>query len=157
MGRMSEKIEGNAGSQCAGAVRANIGCADVRNGWDNFRALPKWRSDAWATPFASFMSVSRGRYGEVSDRRCKNLPGFHIACWCCWFCRARPGRQAARERDRAEFWALFCASITASAAIIYYDDGARALAASHPMVALLFAPGLQHALLSSRARYTKQD
>ena len=39
------------------------------------------------------------------------------------------------------FWALFCASITVSAAIIFMDDGNRTLAASHPLVALLLATG----------------
>ncbi|MCC8972243.1 glycosyltransferase family 39 protein [Bradyrhizobium brasilense] len=40
------------------------------------------------------------------------------------------------------FWAFLWASIVASSALIYFDDGARALAASHPMMALFFALGL---------------
>lgn len=45
------------------------------------------------------------------------------------------------------FWALLWVSIMGSSAFIYFDDGARALAASHPMMALFFALGL-----SSRTR-----
>jgi hypothetical protein len=40
------------------------------------------------------------------------------------------------------FWTLLWASIVASSAFIYFDDGARALAASHPMMALFFALGM---------------
>ncbi|MCA6099027.1 hypothetical protein [Bradyrhizobium australafricanum] len=40
------------------------------------------------------------------------------------------------------FWALLWTSIVASSAFIYFDDGARALAASQPMMALFFALGL---------------
>ncbi|MCP1750173.1 hypothetical protein [Bradyrhizobium elkanii] len=40
------------------------------------------------------------------------------------------------------FWAILWASIVASSAFIYFDDGARALAASHPMMALFFALGM---------------
>jgi hypothetical protein len=40
------------------------------------------------------------------------------------------------------FWALLWASIVASASMIYFDDGPRALAASHPLIALFFAMGM---------------
>jgi len=40
------------------------------------------------------------------------------------------------------FWMLFWGSITASAAVVYLDDGARVLAASHPLMALFFARGM---------------
>jgi hypothetical protein len=40
------------------------------------------------------------------------------------------------------FWALLWASILASSAVIYLDDGNRAFAASQPMIALFFALGL---------------
>jgi hypothetical protein len=40
------------------------------------------------------------------------------------------------------FWALVWASILASSCFIYFDDGPRALAASHPMMALFFAIGM---------------
>jgi hypothetical protein len=40
------------------------------------------------------------------------------------------------------FWALLWTSIVASSAVIYFDDGARALAASYPIMALFFALGM---------------
>jgi hypothetical protein len=40
------------------------------------------------------------------------------------------------------FWALVWASIAASASFIYADDGQRALAASHPLVAMFLATGM---------------
>ena len=40
------------------------------------------------------------------------------------------------------FWALVWTSILASSAIIYSDDGSRALAASHPLIALFLATGM---------------
>jgi hypothetical protein len=51
---------------------------------------------------------------------------------------------AARTANAVEltFWTLLWASIVASSSFIYFDDGARALAASHPMMALFFALGM---------------
>jgi hypothetical protein len=40
------------------------------------------------------------------------------------------------------FWPLLAASIYLSAAIVYFDDGARVMAVSHPLIALFFAAGL---------------
>jgi hypothetical protein len=40
------------------------------------------------------------------------------------------------------FWALLWASLAASSSLIYYDDGPRTLAASHPLIALFFAMGM---------------
>jgi len=40
------------------------------------------------------------------------------------------------------FWMLVWASIAGSASIIYLDDGARTLAASHPLIALFIAMGM---------------
>jgi hypothetical protein len=40
------------------------------------------------------------------------------------------------------FWGLLWTSVLASTAIVYFDDGARVLAASHPLIALFFAMGL---------------
>src|SRR3954451_18495153 len=39
------------------------------------------------------------------------------------------------------FWALVWTSIAVSASVIYFDDGSRTLAASHPLMALFFALG----------------
>jgi hypothetical protein len=51
---------------------------------------------------------------------------------------------AARRAKSVElsFWALLWASIAASSSLIYYDDGPRTLAASHPLIALFFAMGM---------------
>jgi hypothetical protein len=46
------------------------------------------------------------------------------------------------NRIEVSFWVLFWASVVASAAIIYYDDGARTLASSHPLIALFLATGM---------------
>ncbi len=51
---------------------------------------------------------------------------------------------AARRAKSVEltFWVLIWASIVASSSMIYFDDGPRALAASHPLMALFFAIGM---------------
>jgi hypothetical protein len=40
------------------------------------------------------------------------------------------------------FWTLFLASVVASSSLVYFDDGSRTLAASHPLIALFFAMGM---------------
>jgi hypothetical protein len=51
---------------------------------------------------------------------------------------------AARRITTVEltFWSLVWASIAGSVSIIYFDDGARTLAASYPLIALFFAMGM---------------
>jgi hypothetical protein len=46
------------------------------------------------------------------------------------------------------FWALLWTSIVASSSIVYFDDGSRALAASHPLIALFFAMGMSSPVLT---------
>jgi hypothetical protein len=46
------------------------------------------------------------------------------------------------------FWALLWASIAAPASLIYLDDGPRALAASHPLIAMFFAMGMSSPALT---------
>jgi hypothetical protein len=49
------------------------------------------------------------------------------------------------------FWMLFWLSIVASTSIVFFDDGSRTLAASHPLMALFFAMGFSSpALLSPK-------
>jgi hypothetical protein len=48
------------------------------------------------------------------------------------------------------FWGLLWTSIIASAAVIFFDDGARVLAASQPLIALFFAIGLINPALAAR-------
>jgi hypothetical protein len=52
--------------------------------------------------------------------------------------------QAVRRMEGVElsFWALLWASIVVSSCFIYFDDGQRTLAASHPLMALFFATGM---------------
>jgi hypothetical protein len=59
---------------------------------------------------------------------------------------------AARRANSVEltFWALLWASIVASSSIVYFDDGTRTLAASHPLMALFFAMGLSSPMLAPR-------
>jgi hypothetical protein len=49
-----------------------------------------------------------------------------------------------KRRDPREivFWSLLWASITSSAAIVFFDDGRRVMAASLPFISLFFAMGL---------------
>jgi len=47
------------------------------------------------------------------------------------------------------FWALIWASVFLSASVVYFDDGARVLAASHPLIALFFAMGVSSPALVS--------
>jgi hypothetical protein len=47
------------------------------------------------------------------------------------------------------FWLLLWLSIVASAAVIYFDDGARALAASQPLISLFFAISLSGPLATA--------
>lgn len=51
---------------------------------------------------------------------------------------------AARRAKSVElsFWVLFWAGLAASSSMIYFDDGPRTLAASHPVIALFFAMGM---------------
>jgi hypothetical protein len=59
---------------------------------------------------------------------------------------------AMRQANSIElaFWALLCASLTASVGFVYFDDGNRVLAASQPLVALFFAIGLANPALKRR-------
>jgi len=58
---------------------------------------------------------------------------------------------AARARAvELTFWTLLWASIVASSSIVYFEDGARALAASHPLIALFFAIGMSNPVSTTR-------
>jgi len=58
---------------------------------------------------------------------------------------------ALRRAKRVEliFWLLFWLSIVVSASVVYFDDGSRTLAASHPLIALFFAMGFSNPALTS--------
>jgi len=59
---------------------------------------------------------------------------------------------AVRKANAIEigFWALFWASIVASSAFVYHDDGARTLAASQPLMALFFATGMSNPVVFAK-------
>ena len=46
------------------------------------------------------------------------------------------------------FWTLLWASIVASSSMMYFDQGSRTLAASHPLIALFFAMGMSSPVLA---------
>ena len=142
MGRMSEKVAGNAGSRCPKPSEQTLVAQMYAMAWDNFRARPEVafrRMGAAIREFyVAFPRTIWGGYGqEVKE------PAWFSHRVLVLLILVGLGMVATRRANAIElsFWALFCASIAASAAIIYYDDGARTLAASHPMVALLFATG----------------
>ncbi|OSI90186.1 hypothetical protein BSZ18_21915 [Bradyrhizobium canariense] len=112
--------------------------------WRNFRAQPGTfirrltdSAQAFATQFPEV--IWRG-YGRINapDWLLRNvltamaLTGFLYG--------------AARRANAVEltFWTLLWASIVVSSSLIYFDDGARSLAASHPMMALFFALGMSN-------------
>jgi hypothetical protein len=47
-----------------------------------------------------------------------------------------------REQGEMAFWLLLWASVVASAAFVFFDDGRRVLAASYPLLFLFFAMGI---------------
>jgi hypothetical protein len=57
-------------------------------------------------------------------------------------------RRRARMPE-ATFWALLWAGIILSSSIVYFDDGARTLAASQPLIALFFAIGMSNPALQA--------
>jgi len=111
--------------------------------WENFRENPAVffkRLAAGAKQFVTtFPSVIWKGYGGAVDQPVWFFPNvLTLLCLIGLFHFTR-SRMSRRE---IAFWALLLASITASSAIIYYDDGPRTLAASHPLIALFLAIGL---------------
>lgn len=51
------------------------------------------------------------------------------------------------KRIELSFWALLWVSIVSSAALVFFDDGSRVLAASQPLMALFFAMGVTSPVL----------
>jgi len=64
---------------------------------------------------------------------------------------------AARRAKSVEwtFWALFWPSTVLSASIVYFDDGARVLAVSYPLIALFFAMGVSSPAVLSTEGYAR--
>lgn len=110
---------------------------------DNFRAHPQVFfqriADSIREFYAAFPRTIWGGYGQRVEE-----PAWFPHRVLVLLILFGLGLVAIRRANAIElsFWALFCASITASAALVFYDDGNRVLAASHPIVALLLATGL---------------
>jgi hypothetical protein len=109
--------------------------------WDNFKAKPGvffGRLASGATEFVTRLPdlLWKG-YGAIPEPEWLWRKLLTAVCLIGLF-------QLARKITAVEltFWALVWASIVASASIVYFDDGARTLAASHPLIALFFAMGM---------------
>lgn len=121
--------------------------------WRNFRAHPdvffQRLADGagyFVTDFPNVIWKGYGQAIEEPDWLLRNiLTAISLAGLFCIAAR----RTTALELT---FWALVWASIVASSSIVYFDDGSRALAASHPLIALFFAMGMSTpALLPGKA------
>jgi hypothetical protein len=111
--------------------------------WENFRAKPDvffGRLADGAELFASrFPDVMWKAYGEAIEKPNWLWRNFLTAVSLTGLLYIATRRAGALELT---FWTLLWASIVASSSMVYFDDGARTLAASHPLMALFFAMGL---------------
>jgi hypothetical protein len=113
--------------------------------WQNFKQDPTVffkRLMGGAKEFmATFPGVIWKGYAMPIDEPAWLFPhALELICLIGLFQMARTGM----GRLEIAFWLLFWVSIIASSAIIYYDDGARTLAASHPLMALFVAIGFSN-------------
>jgi hypothetical protein len=111
--------------------------------WSNFRAKPQIFFGRLADNLAKFASdfpdvIWRGYLTDVDE------PAWLFRNTLTAISLIGLVYIAARRARSVElsFWALFWASLAASSSLIYYDDGSRTLAASHPLIALFFALGM---------------
>jgi hypothetical protein len=110
--------------------------------WDNFQTHPEVFFQRLGAGIQFFYSqlprtIWRGYSARVDEPAWFLRPALIVLILTgLWFV-------AAREANAIElsFWALLGASLTASAAIVAFDDGMRVLAASYPLIALLLAAG----------------
>jgi hypothetical protein len=113
--------------------------------WENFRERPsvffnriKDGADAFLAQLGNVMFIGYDlSVGEPSWLFRRILTAIALAGLVYIAIRLRAPRELA-------FWALVWASIVASAAIVYFDDGVRVLAASQPLMALFFAIGMSN-------------
>jgi hypothetical protein len=109
--------------------------------WENFRANPSVFFNRLASGVQEFFTrlpdlIWKG-YGVISEPPWLWRKSLTAICLIGLFYAAR--RITAVELT---LWTLVWASIAASLSIIYFDDGARTLAASYPLIALFFAMGM---------------
>ncbi len=129
--------------------------------WENFRAEPDvfFRrladgAEAFASDFPNVIWKGYGTAIEEPDWLFRNALTAISLIGLLYI--------AARRANSVEltFWALLWASIVASSSMVYFDDGSRTLAASHPLIALFFAMGLSSPVLApvespSRSRLSR--
>jgi hypothetical protein len=110
--------------------------------WKNLSANPaiffRRLTDSAERFITKFPGVLWNGYGAVEEPRWVPRSVLVLLCLIGLFYGATRTANAVE----LSFWALLWASIVASSSFIYFDDGARTLAASHPLMALFFALGL---------------
>jgi hypothetical protein len=119
--------------------------------WGNFRAKPSVLfnriADVGETFFAEFPEAIWQGYGRtIPQPRWLWRDGLTIICLMRLLYAIAWNMKSIERR----FWALVLVSIAGSASIIYQDDGARTLAASHPLIALLLATGMSNPTASAQ-------
>lgn len=146
-----KKLEAMRAPDAPALSEEALGAKMYAMAWDNFRAHPKVFFDRLGSAVREFYNqfpetMWRGYSARVDE------PGwfyrhalFVLMLIGLWFV-------AVRQASSIElaFWALFWISLTASAAIVFFDDGNRVLAASQPLVALFLAIGLANPALKKR-------
>jgi hypothetical protein len=120
--------------------------------WENFRAQPRVffnrLDDAVVAFYTKFPGVIWKGYGErIGEPEWFYRSGLVLLLVVgITFVIARQSKRAERS-----FWLLLWASLIASAGFVYFDDGARVLAASHPLIALFLAMGFSNPYTELRA------
>jgi hypothetical protein len=117
--------------------------------WTSFRAKPEIFFNRLADNLETFAAdfpnvIWRGYLTTVNE------PNWLFRNTLTALCLAGLAYIIARRANFVElaFWALLWASILASAALIYPDDGRRTLAASHPLIVMFFAMGMSSPALT---------
>jgi hypothetical protein len=117
--------------------------------WTSFRAKPEIFFSSLADNLKKFRTdfpdvIWRGYLKSVGE------PDWLFRNTLTAICLAGLAYLTARRAKSVElaFWVLSWASIVASASLIYQDDGPRALAASHPLIAMFFAMGMSNPALT---------
>jgi hypothetical protein len=146
-----KKIEAMRAPDAPALSEQALGAKMYAMAWDNFRAHPEVFFDRLGSAVREFYrrfpeTIWKG-YGENVHQPAwfyRHALTLLMLIGLCFV--------AMRQASSIElaFWALFWISLTASAAIVYFDDGNRVLAASQPLVALFLAIGLANPALKRR-------
>jgi hypothetical protein len=143
-----KKIEAMRAPDAPALSEEALGAKMYAMAWDNFRAHPEVLFDRLGSAVREFYNQFPETMWKGYATRVGEPGWFHrhaltllMLIGLCFV--------ALRQASSIElaFWALFWISLTASAAIVYFDDGNRVLAASQPLVALFLAIGLANPAL----------